>query len=291
MFDVPQSLEQLNEDFSSEASCVEHLIRFKWPNGFICPRCGCISCYRISTRRLPLFQCAECHYQASPISGTVMEGSRTPLRKWFLALHYSTRLSPGTNAVFLSKAIGVTYKTAWLMLHKIRHAIGLRDVETQLCGFVHTDKASYSRPELSGLFLHPREVPVFVATSSPQFEHTHEVKIKIVPQKWLSPTGIDRTSVSWFKERHVQPEATFLCTVGTRTRRTEMHALPYHKMAVSWINSTFHGLGRRHLQAYLNEFCFMIGTHLRKSNPFESIAQLCSSSRTITYRNLTRRAG
>jgi len=290
MFQMPQALEQLNEEFGTEESCIEHLIRCKWPNEFLCPRCGHTGCYRIATRRMPLFQCAACHYQASPISGTVMEGSRTPLCKWFVALHYMTRLSPGTSAMFLSKAIKVTYKTAWLMLHKIRYAIGLQDAESQLCGFVHVDKASYARPNLSGLSMHPREVPVFVATTSTEFEQPHAVKIKVVPQKWLSPTGIDRSSVAWFKEQHVQPEATFLCTVGKYIRRTEMRALPYHKMAVSWINSTFHGLGRRHLQAYFNEFCFVIGSHLRQSNPFESVARLCGSSRTITYRNLTRPA-
>src|SRR5665647_854920 len=73
--------------FQSEESCIDYLVNMKWPHGFSCERCSCRSVYRTETRRLPLFECADCRYQASPIVGTVMEGSSTPLHKWFLALY------------------------------------------------------------------------------------------------------------------------------------------------------------------------------------------------------------
>ncbi|HEY0826887.1 MAG TPA: transposase, partial [Bacilli bacterium] len=80
------SMEVFLARFPTEEACVDYLIEQKWPAGYACDRCGCRSAYRTHTRRLPLFECMDCLYQASPIVGTVMEGSRTPMRKWFVAL-------------------------------------------------------------------------------------------------------------------------------------------------------------------------------------------------------------
>jgi hypothetical protein len=67
------AVQEFHDRFQTEAMCIDHLVQMKWPNGYSCERCGCRSAYRTETRRLPLFECADCRYQASPIVGTVME--------------------------------------------------------------------------------------------------------------------------------------------------------------------------------------------------------------------------
>jgi transposase-like protein len=73
--------------FNSEEACADYLFQIKWPHGFVCPRCHHHDYYKMTTRRLPLYECAHCHHQASLTVGTVMEGSRTPLQKWFIAFY------------------------------------------------------------------------------------------------------------------------------------------------------------------------------------------------------------
>jgi transposase-like protein len=136
------SLESYVARFNSEAACADYLFQIKWPNGFICPRCNHPHYYKTTTRRLPLYECAHCPHQASLTVGTVMEGSRTPLQKWFIAIY---RLSQphSINAFQLKEEIQVTYKTAWSMLRKIRHALREEDASILLPGFVQVHDACY----------------------------------------------------------------------------------------------------------------------------------------------------
>lgn len=76
-----RSLLAFQEHFPNEEACYEHLFKVKWPDGFVCPKCGHPKCHKIRTRRL--YQCAKCRHQASVIVDTVMEHSHLPLPKWF----------------------------------------------------------------------------------------------------------------------------------------------------------------------------------------------------------------
>ena len=96
------SVEEFEARFQTEEDCADYLYQVKWPQGFRCPRCGHNHAYPLTKRRLPLFECANCHYQASLTVGTVMEGSHTALRKWFLSFFLIS--SPcGINATQLNE--------------------------------------------------------------------------------------------------------------------------------------------------------------------------------------------
>lgn len=92
------SIEQFQMHFSSEKACIDYLYQKKWPNGFSCPRCEHRYAYLTITRRLPLYECCHCRHQASLLSGTIMEGSRTKLSKWLLAIFLVSRVNMGTTA-------------------------------------------------------------------------------------------------------------------------------------------------------------------------------------------------
>ena len=115
------TLYDLLEAFPDEESCIAHLETQRWPDGVTCPwaDCGYPDAYRIRTRRL--YKCAQCRRQFSVRKGTVFESSKLPLRKWFMAIWMLMDNPKGVAARRLADQIGVTHKTAWFLLHRLRH--------------------------------------------------------------------------------------------------------------------------------------------------------------------------
>jgi len=114
---------------------IAFFFRLRWPEGFVCPRCGHDAYYTIATRRLPLYQCRLCNLQSTVTSGTAMDRSRTPLEKWAATVECLSSTN-GINAKQLAERIGVSHKTAWLMLRKFRLAIGAAEADMKLHGTV-----------------------------------------------------------------------------------------------------------------------------------------------------------
>jgi hypothetical protein len=283
------AVEEFLARFQSEEVCVDYLVQMKWPNGYSCEKCGCRNAYRTDTRRLPLFECADCRYQASPIVGTVMEGSSTHLRKWFLALYLISQETLRTNATELSRIIEVTYKTGWLIMHKIRHAMGEADADVQLCGHVSVTSAIYGKLPNSHSFTRlPHESPALVGASMNSAQEPEYVKIKLVPDKHLKEKEINRSGMEAFTDTNVEAGATTAYIIKQYVPLKQRPTYPLFKASRQWIQTTFHGLGKRHLQAYLNEFCYRLNKKLRKTpSVFEELTRLCSSNKPITYAKLT----
>ncbi|HBF38172.1 MAG TPA: hypothetical protein DDW50_12730 [Firmicutes bacterium] len=83
----PQSLIQFQQYFSTEEVCVKYLYQIRWPNGWVCPKCQSKKGYYIEHRHV--YECSECHYQASVTAGAIFHKTRTPLHIWFLAVFFS----------------------------------------------------------------------------------------------------------------------------------------------------------------------------------------------------------
>lgn len=134
----PGTLTEFVDRFADEAACVEVLRRWKYQEqGFSCPRCGHDSAWFLRCRRLD--ECIACHKQVSLTAGTVMHGSRKPLRTWFLAMFLFVVSKQGISAMDLSRQLGLSYPTAWTWLHKLRAAVGTR-AKTLLRGVVEADE-------------------------------------------------------------------------------------------------------------------------------------------------------
>jgi transposase-like protein len=115
-----------NPIFTDEAKAREFLEAVRWPNGPICPHCGAFeSNHRLEGKssRPGLWQCNTCHGQFSVTVGTVFERSKIKLNIWLLATHLLTSSKKGFSAHQLHRSLGVTYKTAWFMAHRIREAM------------------------------------------------------------------------------------------------------------------------------------------------------------------------
>jgi transposase-like protein len=110
----------------------------RWPRGFVCPRCGGDSRGYMKAKRV--HECRGCGYQGSVTAGSIFHKTRVPLSDWFWAIYRLSQGKKGISALQLSREIGVSYPTAWLMAHKIRKAMQDREQRTRLRGLVEVDE-------------------------------------------------------------------------------------------------------------------------------------------------------
>jgi transposase-like protein len=138
MNDQPQTLIEAVEYFSDQKICFAAMLAVKWPDGKpICPKCGHDEAYIIKTRAL--LDCKSCRKTYSVKVGTIFEDSPLPLQKWFVAVWCIANAKNGISSCELGRALGVTQKTAWFMLHRIRLAMKTKSFR-KLAGEVESDE-------------------------------------------------------------------------------------------------------------------------------------------------------
>jgi transposase-like protein len=241
--------------FATEEACEDALYKLRWPNGFHCPRCNGSRVYPIRTRKL--YQCAKCNYQASLTAGTVFEHSRTPLTKWFIAIYMMARAS-SISAIALQKVLKVTYKTAWTMLMKLRCAMGRKEEATVLHGVVKMDTVVYGKKIKSSLNnCGVGEHPVMLCVSTSDNSMPEQIKIKCVPNKYLTPERyVMRTAAyRYFQSKYVGSDSS-VEVFSLPRRRYFLELAGIVRQAEKWVYSTFIAIGGKHLQKYLDEYCF-----------------------------------
>ncbi|WP_198524609.1 transposase [Paenibacillus phocaensis] len=279
-------LPPLSSRFRSEADCIEMLIAKKWPNGFVCPRCANTACTRLSSRRLPLFECGRCAYQASPLVGTIFERTHLPLLKWFQALELFL-LPDGISALRLSQVIRVTYKTAWLMLHKIRHTLGETDARELLSGDVRVSSDQYGVDPLRS---HPYATAVVAGCTVTETGEPERVKIHVVSQKRGDGIRAGRLELDTFVKRNIDVHSSTMQPFPLTFR---LYLPLWREVRAAWksLKGTYVALGLKHLQAYLNEYT--VRRHLRMSGSEETMREellhRCVAIPAISYRQLIAR--
>ncbi len=127
--DKPVTILLTDPMFTDPDKAREHLEALYWPNGPVCRHCGNADASRIAklagkSTRPGVYWCNECDKPFSVTVSTVMEDSKIPLNKWILAFHLMASSKKGMSAHQLHRMLGVTYKTAWFLAHRIREAMG-----------------------------------------------------------------------------------------------------------------------------------------------------------------------
>jgi len=134
----PRTILDFARMFPDDEACAEYLFRVRWPEGFVCPKCGSTKGWQLKER--PVIECENGH-QISVTAGTAMHRTRTPLMTWFYAAYLMSTLTPGISAVQLQKQLGIKrYETAFQMLHKLRSAL-VAPGRDKLKGEVEVDEA------------------------------------------------------------------------------------------------------------------------------------------------------
>ena len=135
------SMHQFMDMYGTQEKCEVAVIGWRWPKGYVCPSCGLADANFSSFRRGRLLyrQCSCCHFQCSVIAGTIFEATKLPLTVWFLAMHLLTQAKTNMSMLELSRHLGVSYPSAWLMKHQLMEVMRLREDARQLSGRVEID--------------------------------------------------------------------------------------------------------------------------------------------------------
>jgi transposase-like protein len=289
--------EDIQKRFDTEDACREYLIGLRWPDGFVCPICGCKDYYPISGRQK--FQCKSCRYQASVTAGTVMDRSHLSLRTWIWAIYLVSRDKRGYSAIQLSRELNLPYNTAWFLLHRIRHAMAQRDDNYMLTGIVELDDTYFGKTKKGGKRGRgTTKTKVLVAISKDEEGKPKYAKMRVVPD--LKGKTIAKFTKSCIAEgAAVQSDAYR----GFRKPLAEKYLHEYQVFdaesdmlhwlhiitgnAKAFILGTFHGLGKKHLQCYLNEFCYRFNRRYLHSDIFSRLLYAVTCSSTLRFADLT----
>ena len=252
------------KEFGTERKCRDHLAKLRLPGGFVCPKCGCRHACLLSNVR---YQCAECRRQTLVTAGTVLHRTHMPLTQWFLAFYFVSQDKRGISAVALMSMLGTTYKTAWSMLMRIRAAMGQRDKTHQLNRTIEFDDTYFGGPTIGKKRGRGTEkAKVFAAVSLDEQGNPRYTKMQVT-------RNIKRASVKKFAQAafaqgstiHSDGYGSYIPALEGYTHEHKPYdpnsgLLHWLHIVISnakaFILGTYHGLPKKYLQAYLDEYCF-----------------------------------
>jgi len=268
------SMPDFLKDHGTEGQCEQALEAIRWPNGFVCPRCGQPAHYVLRDGVRKVFQCNACRHQASLIAGTMLQGTKLPLTIWFLAIYLISQAKTGLSALALKRQLGVSYPTAWLIQHKLMQVMAEREERYVLDGKVQVDDA-YLGGERSGGKVgrgSENKVPFVAAVSLSDDGRPLRIKLTPVPGFTLKAISV------WAKEHLAPASAVFsdgLACFGAVTEAGCSHQptvmagrKPKEVPEFKWINTilgnlktslsgSYHAFDfRKYAARYLAAFCY-----------------------------------
>lgn len=266
-FQKGMSLPEFMQCYGSEAQCEAAVFKLRWPEGFCCPECGGRRYSELKARHL--YQCSRCRHQESLRSGTLMQASKLPLRTWLMAIYLLTQSKTGLAALDLKRQLGVNYKTAWMLKHKLMQAMQEREAARRLSGRVELDDAYLGgrRPGKRGRGAAQKQPFVAaVATTEPG----HPRVIVLSPVK-----GFRKRELALWGERHLTPEARIVSDKLACFAALAQQGHPHEQATggrvgvrnpkFKWVNTTlgniknaltgtYHALRLKYAARYLAEF-------------------------------------
>lgn len=285
--DFPKTIFEFQQRFSTEDACLQFLIQSRWPEGFVCPRCGGREHYWMEGRQL--LQCQSCKYQTSATAGTIMHRSRQPLVLWFYAAYLVTTHTPGMSALQFQRQTGIqNYQTAFMMLHKLRAGM-VKPGRDRISGVVHVDE-TYIGGEKPGLRGRGAAGKVIVAGAAEiRSGKLARIRLRIV-------SDVTGASLVKFVQENVVEGSTVITDDWSGYNGLEKSGyrhivdaseLPHiHKVfsnLKTWLIGTHHGVSPQHLQAYLNEYNFRFNRRVTPMAAFQTVLRLGSLRMGPTY--------
>ena len=298
----PKTLLEFQSKFADEVACQQYLAACRWPEGFVCPRCGSRRAYELV--KLRRWQCTSCRHQSSLTAGTILHNTKTPLTVWFWAAYLMTTDKRGVSALLLQRQLGLRrYETAWMMLHKLRRAM-VNIAREPLRGEVEVDDTWVGGTQ-AGLRgsrqLKGRKAALVLVAVEKRGRATGRARMAVIPD-------FKSTTLMAFLKQNVAPGTT-VYTDGLKTftglheagfkhvprsqplrgelRKGAKSVVPLADRAIGnlqqWLIGTYHGVSRDQLPIYLDEFVFR---HNRRRSPmaaFQTLLGLASGRKPSSY--------
>jgi transposase-like protein len=305
--DLPRDLPTFLKRFGTDAKCRAYLVRARWPAGFRCTGCGHDQAW--SHKKRLIEECTACGKQHSILAGTIFEQTKTGLAHWFLAIYLVTSSKGGISAMELQRQMGFgSYQTAWSWLHKIRRAM-VRPERAPLAERVEADETYVGgpRPGTPGRGA-AGKIKVAGAVESGRGQakgrRLGRLRLAAVP-------NASATSLEGFIDRNLAKPATVTTDAwsgyqGLAVKGYDHEAINLSRswgdaslrlpaihlvfgLAKRWLLGTHHGaVGRKHLQAYLDEYVFRFNRRTARSiaHRFARLIQQAVLTPPTTYRDI-----
>ena len=312
----PVTLLDFQRMFPDEAACLRYLERIRWPNGFCCEKCASVDePFRLSTHARKL-KCRLCHHVESVTGDTVMHRSKTSIHVWFWAAYLVATQTPGISALELQKKLGIKrYETAFQLLHKLRDTM-VRPGRDKIGSAwpLELDVVFVGGKTKNGVQGKTDQVPVIIAVEIRRREIRDHTTNKVITralagrirlQKIPNKTAI---AINNFARDCIAPgaiitsddgkEFTNLLELGYDHRPVPMRGdrikMDSHLPMISrvtanlktWIDGTFHGVGKQHLQTYLHEYMYRFNRRFIRAESFQSLLGLGTLRAGLTYRDV-----
>ncbi|RKR83479.1 transposase-like protein [Mucilaginibacter gracilis] len=293
--------------FQEQKTCINYLIKLRWPNGVECPFCDHKKVYNIQGAK-PHFKCAACRKHFSALKGSIFENSAIPLSKWFMAIYILSTHKKGISSIQVGRDIGVRQKTAWFMMQRIRYAVKMQSFNRDklgLTGVVEMDESYIGGKQAN---MHKKKLAKILESGEQQkltiagaIERGGEVRAQYIPK-----TNYEHIIPFLIKNVH---QGTKLMTdehsVYTTAKRLFKHKTIKHMLKEYvrgdvhtntienfWsvlkrgIYGTYHFITVKHVQNYLEEFAFRFNNrNITEAQRFDKLVSL--SNHRITYKALT----
>lgn len=301
------SFAKMLEVLPDETACREYLELIRWNNIPRCPDCGSTEHYLLKTKGIfkGMRKCSNCKVRYTVTLGTMFEGSHIPLRKWFIAIYLFSSHKKGVSSHQLAKDLGLTQKTAWFMLGRIRHAFKLKTI-VKVSGIVQADesfiggknKNRHSNKKVkesqgrsvkdktpvfglvhSGGDVHTAVVPDTKAvTLKPIIFELVEKGAIIVTDEWGAYNGLSST----YQHEVIKHNANEFMRDGFHTNNIEN----FWSHLKRGIYGIYHHVSPKHLGKYCDEFAFRYNARKIKDSDRFNFSLGKTEDFKMTYKQL-----
>ncbi len=300
---MDMNLLTLARTYDSDAKCRAYLEELAWPDGPKCPRCQSDKISRIEKRNQ--YDCDSCRYQFSVTAGTIFHDSHLPLWKWFAAVYLMCESKKGMSANQIKRTLGIGYKTAWYLCHRVRAAIqavgpqplsGEVEVDETFAGGL--DKNRHAHKKSGGRGINTGKDIIVGAA-----QRGGSVRLKVVP-------STDAATLDAFVREALSQRVTLVATdehAGYRLlgKHGYNHGVVKHKdheyvvgaihtntIESCWsllkrgIVGSYHRVSKEHLPAYVKEFEFRFNNR-KNSHLFRDTLKRLLSTEPLPFEKLT----
>ena len=300
--DRPLSRAAFARRFPDDRACALYLASKRWPDGFVCPACGGVKSWELVSEKFT-WECAACSHQTSVTTGAVMHQSKVPLTTWFMAAHIVASHCNGISAVQLQGQLGLgSYKTAWLLLHKLRRAM-VAPGRDPLTGNVEVDETTIpcrtkDEPVAGGFGRSPIGKMVIVgAVELLEGNRLGRIRLSRAGDyqgdtlKGFVRANAVRGAQIWTDGNSSYGGLDGYGHIPRVIGSMAAHVLmPWvHRIFSNlkrWALGVYHGLRKKHVQRYLDEFVFRWNRRHSYSTAFDRLLGLTTAMGHMSYRDL-----